>query len=204
MVHVLAGLLLSISLWTGTFAYAQDELPPQPTSMPSHLVLERLPPHTSYNMAMQVTYGTISHFQDQVPPWIGFGAQAGWGRHIDGPAGGASTHRLGASVGFSAEGPVPLHYNLVLEPLATWDVIANQFLFGASIGPSLFVHSSLGLKKQESSLGAGAALALRFGRSQAWSRVGRRVFFLVEPKLRLVEGQLSPLAAVLVGSGWGR
>jgi len=193
-----------MSLWTGSLAYAQEEATPQTAPPSTTFALEKLPPQTSYDMAMQITYGAISHFQTDVPPWIGFGFRGGWGRHVDGPSGGASTHRLGASFGFSAEGPFPLHYNLVLEPLATWDVIQGQLLFGASVGPSLFVHSFLGLKGQENSLGAGLTVALRLGHSQAWSRVGRRVFFLFEPKLRIVEGQLSPLGSIIIGSGWGR
>ena len=181
-----------------------QEAPAPQAPAPSELVLKKLPPQTSYDMAMKVTYGAISHFQNDVPPWIGFGFRGGWGRHIDGPSGGASTHRLGASIGFSMEGPLPLHYNLVLEPMATWDLIQGQVLFGASLGPSLFMHSFLGLKGQESSFGIGPALAVRIGHSQPWTRIGRRVFFLFEPKLRFVEGQFSPLGSIIIGSGWGR
>ena len=44
----------------------------------------------------------------------------------------------------------------------------------------------------------------RIGWSQTWSRVGRRLFLFLEPKVRYTDGQFVPVVALAVGSGAGR
>ena len=46
--------------------------------------------------------------------------------------------------------------------------------------------------------------SVRIGWSQTWSRVGRRLFLFLEPKVRYSEEQFVPVVALVVGSGMGR
>ena len=68
MLQMFAGLILSMSLWTSSLAYAQEAASPPTVPAPTKLVLEKLPPKTSYDMAMQISYGAISHFQPMSHP----------------------------------------------------------------------------------------------------------------------------------------
>jgi hypothetical protein len=169
----------------------EDELP-----IPT-LEIERIPPNTSYEFALQFSYGAITYFRDEVPPWIGFGARGGWGKNW-------GNHRLGPDFTATAEGPIGIHTTLSFEPKLNWDFVGNKgVLLGAGVGPAVMYHIESDTIFPEKTLGFAPVAAFRVGWSQGFSRVGRRLFFFVEPKLRYVDGALNPLVAFAVGSGKG-
>lgn len=170
----------------------EDDLP-----IPT-LSIDRVPPNTSYEMAVQVSYGEVAYFLDSVPPWVGFGFRGGWGKNL-------GLHRVGVAGTFAAEGDIGVHTLLALEPSATWDFVSGGgLLLGAGVGPSLFYTVQNSTVITERSLEVAPAAAVRLGWSQTWSRVGRRLFVFLEPKVRFAEGELVPVVAVAVGSGGGR
>jgi hypothetical protein len=171
---------------------ASDDLP-----IPT-LTIDRVPPNTSFEFAVQVSFGQVAYFRDQVPPWVGFGLRGGWGKNF-------GVHRLGVAGTFTAEGDIGVHTQLGIEPAAAWDVVsANGLLLGASVGPAIVFSVGTSTIEPEYGLDVAPSAAARIGWSQTWSRVGRRLFLFVEPKARWVGGEVSPLVAVAVGSGGGR
>ena len=108
----------------------EDELP-----IPT-LTIDRIPPSTSYEFAVQVSYGQVSYHRDTVPGWVGFGLRAGGGKNF-------GLHRIGGSAVFASEGDLGIHTLLVLEPSVTYDLVTpGGLLVGASVGPS-FMYLSL-------------------------------------------------------------
>ena len=75
------------------------------------------------------------------------------------------------------------------------------------MGPSFMLHSVLEMDGAEMTPKIAPMAAVRVGFSAPWSRLGRRVFTLFEPKVRLLtkDGEMRPdlLIAVVVGSGRG-
>lgn len=170
----------------------EDDLP-----IPT-LNIDRVPPNTSFEFAIQVSYGTVAYFRDQVPPWVGFGFRAGWGKNF-------GLHRIGIAGGLIAEGDIGVHTQLMFEPALTWDHVGRTgLLLGASVGPSLVWTSESSTVEVVYGIDAVPTVAARIGWSQTWSRVGRRLFLFAEPKVRLVLGRASPVVAIAVGSGGGR
>lgn len=170
----------------------EDDLP-----IPT-LTLDRVPPNTSFEFAIQVSYGTVAYFRDQVPPWVGFGFRAGWGKNL-------GLHRIGVAGGLIAEGDIGVHTQLMFEPALAWDHVGrNGLLLGASVGPSLVWTSASSTVEVVYGIDAVPTVAARIGWSQTWSRVGRRLFLFAEPKARFVLGRVSPVVAIAVGSGGGR
>lgn len=190
---MILALTLFLAAWADEPA-ADGDLPP-PELPP--VVLERIPPRVSWDFAIQPSFGTIPHFYGDRWPWVGLGVRGGGGYHIRG-------HRLGGALGVSIEGEAPVYYNLAFEPQATWDFIAGHLLVGASVGPSVLVHGAMGLKDTEYKATLAPTAAARIGYSQGWTRVGRRLFVSLEPRVRYARGKLYPTAMVLVGSGSGR
>lgn len=178
------------------------ELPPPPPPeddlpIPT-LSIDRVPPNTSYEMAVQVSYGSVAYFLDAVPPWVGFGFRGGWGKNY-------GLHRVGVAGTFAAEGDIGVHTLLALEPSANWDFVSGGgLLLGAGVGPSVIYTVQNSTVLTERSIELAPAAAARIGWSQTWSRVGRRLFVFLEPKVRLAEGELVPVVAVAIGSGGGR
>lgn len=178
------------------------QLPPPPPAaddlpIPT-LTIDRIPPNTSYEFAVQVSYGQVAYFRDQVPPWVGFGFRGGWGKNF-------GVHRIGVSGTFSAEGDIGVHTQLAIEPALTWDFVSGGgFLLGAGVGPAVAWTARSSTIDSEYAFEVAPSAAVRLGWSQTWSRVGRRLFLFVEPKARMAGGKISPLVAVAVGSGGGR
>ena len=170
----------------------EDDLP-----IPT-LTIDRIPPNTSYEFAIQVSYGTVAYFREDVPPWVGFGVRGGWGKNF-------GVHRLGVAGTLAAEGDVGVHTQLSLEPAAAWDIVARPgFLLGASVGPAVVWTAENSTIEGQYSFELAPSLAARIGWSQTWSRVGRRLFVFAEPKVRFARGKASPVVAVAIGSGGGR
>ncbi len=103
------------------------------------------------------------------------------------------------------EGPLPVHMTAGLEPHLAWDYVTKKgFQVGAGVGPAVLYHSKIldGTSVlREPGFGAGAAV--RVGWSQSWSRIGRRLFVLFEPKVRYMDGNVGVAGALMVGSGKG-
>jgi len=170
----------------------EDDLP-----IPT-LTIDRVPPNTSFEGAVQVSFGEVAYFTDAVPPWVGFGLRGGWGKNF-------GLHRIGAGMGVAAEGDIGIHTLLAFEPSVNWDFVsASGLLIGAGVGPSFMYAVENATVFEEKTFGVVPAGSLRIGWSQTWSRVGRRLFVFLEPKVRYTEGELVPLVALVVGSGAGR
>lgn len=169
-----------------------DELP-----LPE-LTFDRIPPTTSWDMGVQLTYGEIGYFRALIPPWIGFGVRGAFGKHF-----GAS--RVGGSGSLTVEGPFPIHMSAFFEPQFAWDWIGKKHLLvGAGVGPYVAVHHRMDARGDETAFGLGPSAAVRIGWSEGWTRVGRRVFVMLEGKFRWVADSPSPSVALVVGSGKGR
>jgi hypothetical protein len=170
----------------------EDELP-----IPT-LQIDRIPPSTSYEFAVQVSYGQVSYFRDSVPPWVGFGLRGAVGKNF-------GLHRIGGQLGFTSEGDMGIHTLLVLEPAIAYDVVTPFGLqLGVSGGPALMYWSDNSTLINERDIGFAPSVAARVGWSQTWTRVGRRLFVFAEPKLRYANGSPDVLVAIAVGSGAGR
>ncbi|MBN2798559.1 MAG: hypothetical protein JXX28_05370 [Deltaproteobacteria bacterium] len=156
-----------------------------------------VPPTVSYEWGLLVSYGTIPHFYPEAWAWPGLGLRGGGGYHV-----GAS--RFGGSIGAAVEGEVPVYYNLVLSPQLTWDHLGGRLQLGASLGTDMLLHGAKGLQDDSYAFTPAPAAALRIGWSEPWSVLSRRMFILVEPRVRWADGAIMPTGAVLIGSGRGR
>lgn len=183
-----------------TRAAAPAAPPEEELTMPT-LSLERVPPRQSYDLALQISYGQVAYFRDTVPPWIGFGLRGAWGRNT-------GLHRFGAAALVAAEGDVGVHTYLSLEPSVTWDFVSRGdkggVQLGAGVGPALGYVVNNDTVETERSFEVAPAAGLRIGYSQGWTRVGRRLFVLLEPKVRVADDGPSGVVALVVGSGGGR
>ncbi len=179
----------------GDLSSAEMEL----DEMSAWAALERLPPKYSWELGVSASFGDITYWNDHrsyTGPYIGQGFRVGWGRNMSG-----GDHRLGVQTNWSIEGPVPLYYTMALDPLPSWDMISHNIQVGASLGPSLLLHSMLG---EGVFAGIAPSAAVRMGYSQSWTRVGRRVFVVLEPRVRLIGGEPQLVGAIVVGQGRGR
>ena len=196
---VVAATLLS------TAALAQDDDATDPGLDPSlpipTLKYDRPPPDFSYEFGVQAGYGVITFWRDEVAPWIGFGVRGGWGRNFPD----TYKHRIGVNALLFVEGPLPVHMTAGIEPHLAWDYINDKGLaLGAEVGPAVLYHSKIENGTSTfSKPGFGASAAVRVGWSQTWSRIGRRLFVMVEPKVRYIDGGFGPTASLIVGSGKG-
>jgi len=199
MLKLLIALVLVL---TTPVASAQTAGPAPEDALPiPTLDFDRIPPRTSHEFAMQMGYGEVTYFRDQVPPWIGFGMRFGWGKNL----GMSGVHRIGGSFTFVAEGPVGVHSTFGFEPALAWDMVSKDgLLLGAGAGPSLMVFVKTDQVAAERATQIVPSAAVRVGWSQTFSRVGRRLFVFVEPKMRVINGRVNPVAALCVGSGLGR
>jgi hypothetical protein len=94
---------------------------------------------------------------------------------------------------------------LAFAPSANWDYVSSKgILLGAGTGPSFIYAVSNATVISEKTYDVVPVGIARIGWSQTWSRVGRRLFIFVEPKVRYTDGELVPLVALAVGSGMGR
>ncbi len=199
VLSTLAGIVVASSV-AASPAMAQDDGLDPSLPIPT-LQYERPPPDFSYEVGVQASYGVITYWQNEVAPWIGFGIRAGWGRNLPEKY----KHRIGANLLLFIEGPMPVHMSIGLEPHLAWDYINDKgMLLGAGIGPAALYHSKI---ENGTSVfnkpGFGASAAARIGWSQSWTRVGRRLFVMVEPKVRYMEGNFGPTVQLVIGSGRG-
>ncbi len=184
-------------------ASAADEVLPAPEDelpIPT-LTLDRIPPRYSYEAGLQVSYGEVAFFQETVPPWVGFGLRGGWGKNF-------GVQRVGLAGTFAAEGELGVNTFLSVEPAVAWDFVSagekGGLLLGASAGGAFGYTSSAVTVETESAFVAAPAAAVRIGWSQGWTRVGRRLFVFLEPKVRFAADGPAPVLALAIGSGGGR
>ncbi len=180
---------------------APSKLPPPPPRdelpIPT-LTIDRIPPSSSYEFAVQVSYGQVAYHRATVGSWVGFGFRGAWGKNF-------GIHRLGFSGTLTSEGDLGIHTLLAFEPKLEYDVVTpGGLLLGAGAGPALMYWADASSIDVERDFGAAPAAAARVGWSQTWSRIGRRIFVFAEPKVRYVQGEPDVLVAVAVGSGQGR
>lgn len=161
--------------------------------------LRKMPPTWSWEFEMGSGYGDVPAWRRESQAALLMGGRFGFGRHFANP-----THRFGGYFCTSLDGPVPITFAWVLEPGAGWDAVVGRLQVGASVGYALSYNAKNELVGWETTLTSGPALALRLGYSDPWSRVGRRFHVFVEPKVRYLQGLLSPSAMIYVGSGLGR
>jgi hypothetical protein len=176
-----------------TAGSADAEQMPAPLSK---VELKRIPPRFSYDIGLQFGYGEITYWREEVPPWATMGINLSWGKHI-------GKHRIGPGLAFIAEGPVPVHMSLFLEPTFRWDAILGWLQVGASAGPSFMLHHAQRTVVHQTDRGIGPMAALRVGWSEPYSRIGRRLHVVMEPKVRLVDGRMNPSVSIVIGSGRG-
>jgi hypothetical protein len=171
---------------------AEDDLP-----IPT-LTLDRIPPNTSFEFAIEASYGQVAYFRDSVPPWIGFGFRAGWGKNF-------GVNRFGFAGTLTSEGAFGVHTQLGFEPELAWDMVSMKgVLLGLGASPALIWTIDDTTVNVQRSLNLAPTVDARIGWSQTWSRVGRRLFLFLEPKVRFVGDVASPQVMVGVGSGSGR
>ena len=186
-------LLVLLTVLASGPALAQETAEP----MTAWEALERMPPRTAWELGLHMSFGRIAYWWEETPAWVGFGVRGGWGRVYE------DSNRLGFAVTTNLEGPVPLWYSASVEPQVTWDRVRGGLQLGASLGPSLMLHTMLETSGSKSVFGLSPMAAVRVGYSEPWSRVGRRFFAVLEPKVRLVGDRIDYSAALVVGSGSG-
>lgn len=198
----LVPLLSTVGLLAAPVARAQDDgggtlsaddLPPPSFEVP------RIAPTVSYEFGMHMSYGTVTYWRDFVPSWIGFGARFSAGKNFN-------EHRLGGSFTGAIEGPFMVHTSVALEPHAAWDFVGQRsgLQLGVGLGPSVMYHWRNDVVEPERAFTLNPGAEARIGYSQSWTRVGRRLYCVLEPKLRWVDGAPNPLVALVVGSGAGK
>lgn len=159
--------------------------------------LPEIPPSQSYEWGLQVSYGSIPHFYPEAWAWPGLGLRASGGWHL-------GQHRLGGAIGAAVEGEVPVYYNLVASPQLTWDTQVGTTQFGASLGADLLTQGAMGLQDNEWAFTTAPAVALRIGYSEPWSVISRRMFVILEPRVRFIGDKYYPTASIQIGSGRAR
>lgn len=177
-------------------AQAEDEVQTEPEFDLPKVELHRIPPTGSYEAMVAPSFGWYAHNTGTPIPWLGLAIRGGAGIN-------RGDHRWGGGLSVGFEGEVPMTFNITLEPQATWDWIHKGLLVGASVGPSVLVHGAYGLTRTEYAASLAPSVAARLGWSQSWTRIGRRMFVFVEPRVRYAQGQIAPTAVVAVGSGSG-
>lgn len=187
--HALAALAL---IGLGTPALAQEVV----TELPD-VELIRVPPTYSYDFGVQIGVSEVSYWADEVPPWASLGFFFTWGVHLRG------NDRIGPSVSLLAEGPVPLHGSYSLEPTVRWDRIMGKLNVGASVGGAAMGHAAMRQRSTDTGFTLSPVVAARVGWSEGWTRVGRRLFIVAEPKLRLISGEVDASLLLQIGSGHG-
>jgi hypothetical protein len=161
--------------------------------------LDSIPPAISAEFGVRVGFGEVTAFKLQTPPWLLFGVRGGMGWHV----GETRKHRFGPSLDLMVEGPFPEFYSVILEPAAAWDHVDKGLLIGASAGMSLLFNAELDRYETVRSISAGPSVAVRIGYSQRWSTVMRRMYVVLEPRVRYANGTLAASVSVVVGSGKG-
>lgn len=167
-------------------------------------LLENIPARRAWDIAAHASFGNMGYWADKSGPYIGFGVRGTYGWIFGGK------NRIGPSLGVSIEGPIPIYTTIAFEPQLAWDRASDGFVIGASVGPSVLYHSSEATVHGERAVSLAPMASVRVGYSKPFSRLGKRFFLVVEPKIRYIAGNdertARPDAMVLlsVGSGQGR
>lgn len=184
---------MSTPAWAQTATVVDDEEAPPP------VVLRHIPPRFSWEFGISVGYGMLTQFPE-APSGIGFGLRAGWGKHF-------GAHRVGAGLSITFEGAIPVQWSNNFEPAFVWDFIVPDtkgLFLGLSAGPDLILNVDSGATRNlETDFTAAPSLAFRIGYSQPWSLVARRFWVVVEPKVRIINGNVNVIGAIVLGSGNG-
>lgn len=189
-------------------AWAQDPAPvppapPAPTPSledeppPPAPVIRDIPPRFSWDFAVSVSYGMMTQF-NAAPPFAGFGFRGGWGKHY-------GRNRVGAGLAITFEGPIPIQWGNYFTPAFNWDFVhEKRVALGASAGVELVLNADSGETQQYNvTFDPAPMVAFRVGYSSPWSLVRNRFFIVLEPKLRVIDGQPSFVGAIVIGSGRG-
>jgi hypothetical protein len=169
--------------------------------------IDRIAPRYSYELALQMGYGDVAYYRKDLGPWIGMGIRGSWGKNL-------GAHRVGFEGIGSTEGAFGVYTTMVLEPRLIWDWIGSidhGVQLGASLGPAFEYHNRaiVGPNNNEVALTVSPTAAFRVGYSEGWSRVGRRFFAFLEPRVRYSpageskDQPFSPGINLVIGSGRG-
>ena len=193
---MIRNLVLCLTLLGALIATPAQALDDEGYDLPK-VELKRIPPQFSWEVGAQIGFGEITYWRDQIGWWGTLGFFGAWGRHF-------GLHRIGMGLGIVMEGPAPVHMSFGGEPQVRWDWVHNKvgLYLGAAVGPTFFWHHAQ-TKVVENDFRISPMGSFRIGWSQPWTRVGRRLFFAVESKLRYVRGAPNPTFAIMIGSGRG-
>jgi hypothetical protein len=187
-----------------TSTVESDTLPETEDDEDIWKLLDELPARVAWEGAMHASYGNVGYWSGANTPWVGLGGRAGYGVIFK------AKNRLGGAMGASLEGEFPIYATAAFEPQITLDRVSGGLQLGLSVGPSLLVHTSQATVHTETVAGLASMAAFRIGYSKSYSRLGRRFFVVLEPKIRILKPRdpaASPvdwLVAIVVGSGRGR
>jgi hypothetical protein len=159
--------------------------------------LDNMPPRFSSELAMQVIYGNVPYFAKTTPAWVGFALKVSGGKHF-------GDTRIGYSTLFATEGPTPEIFTIGIEPHIAIEHHIGSFALGASVGPDFMMYTKSTLGSPDRNFGIAPSAAFNIGYSQPWSRITRRVFCYVEPRIKRTNGNFVPSVALAIGSGRGR
>lgn len=159
--------------------------------------VERFPPNFSYEFGMHFSLGTVTYWNEFIEGGIGFGARFSGGKHL-------GNHRIGGMFTAVMEGPFGVYTSFAAEPHVAWDHVSDKNLqVGLSAGPAFMYHVRADITEVERFGTVNPSAAVRLGWSQTWTKVGRRLYVVAEPKFRYIRGQPDVLGALVVGSGGG-
>lgn len=192
---------LTIALWACLAARAEDPLddfapaPPGEEALPEAIATQdRVVPNTSFEFALQYSWGGVPYLTLEVPPGPGLGLRGAWGKHL-------GLHRLGFAATATIEGDIGKYALYATELVGAWDRVGPEgLLVGAGLGGTLAL---VDVHEAPLAVHLAPTVAARVGGSQTWSRYQRRLFVVVEARLRVADGDLVPTGALLFGAGRG-
>jgi hypothetical protein len=180
-------------------AFAGDTILPDGGSDDLWNLLDDLPPHHSTDLSINPGFAAITYWKTWQPPYLSFGARFVYGNHT----GEKLDHRYGVGLALGEDGAFPEYMTWWAEPQATYDRVVHRFQYGVSVGPSVLMHQHTDLNDIERKFALSPMVSARVGWSQPWSRVQKRMFVVLEPKIRWVANEPNWTIAVAVGSSHG-
>jgi hypothetical protein len=169
--------------------------PPTEDALPQALATrDRVIPDSSFEFAIQYSYGGVVGLTERVAPGVGVGLRGSWGKHL-------GQHRVGFSVVQMVEGQIASSTLYATDVEATWNHVGSTgLLVGAGLGGTLGV---IAIHEEEGRVLVAPTASARVGGSQTWSRYQRRLFVFAEGKLRVADGDVVGLVALCIGAGKG-